>query len=267
MRNERGFSLIEMMAVIFVVVIISAIAVSRLYTGSSEVGGAERLLEEASARIVERRSEAVRLNGDDRRSLLVNFSAAPLPIDFSNLSSTASLKTEGVDDNRDCYDDYTQAKLTCLTIRGNRAEWDLSFNQDELKLPDGWQVFQPGNKAKILPLIGDGLNGRGVLATAIGFDATGKALAKEAGSNEWVKVPTGAVQSETPSSDYSPFWAIYFVVSSSGGIRQNNEIKAAVAVAVHPSGLVERFRYDDGEWIGFQNRAVNKNRPNRAISK
>lgn len=251
--NESGFSLIEMLCVLFIISIISAIAVSRIYTGSNEVGGGERVLDEATARLTERRADAVRLNGDDRRSNLLQFQAAPLPIDFSDLTTTASLRTDGTDEDKDCVDDFTGKKMTCLQIGGNRGEWILQLNEDALRLPDGWQVYV-GGRGSLVPPIGDGRNGRGVPATAIGFDATGKAMAKEVGYDEWVKMPTGSVASENPSANEVPFWAIYFLVPGSS----RGSVKAAVAVAVHPSGLIEKFRYDDkdGAWIGFKNRVV-----------
>ena len=254
--NQKGFSLMEMMVVLIIITIVSAIAISYAYSGASEVGGGERVLEEVSARIVERRAEAVRMNGDDRRARLQEFEVAPLPIDFSDLSKTASLRTEGTDTDRDCVDDVTQKPITCLNISGNQAEWSLAFNDDALSLPTGWQILAKRNRYNVIPTIGDGSNGRGVQVSAIAFDATGKAQAKEIGSDQWVNMPTGAVQSDTPSANEAPFWAIYFYVPGGGGILNQQPPKALVAVAVHPSGLVERFRYDDGEWIGFNNRVV-----------
>lgn len=252
-QKEQGFSLIELMVVIAIIILISSITVHRLYSSSLEVGGAERLLDEVASRISERRAEARRLNGDDRRVDLESFTVEPLPIDFSDLSWTGSLNTEGADSDGNCEDDHTGRDLTCLIVSGERAEWRLAFNDDALKLPTGWQVARNSRVIRV-PLIGNGMNGRGVLASAFGFDADGKAYAKEFGSNEWKNIPTGALKSEQPTANDAPFWAIYFVVS--GGVIRGSEPNALVAVAVHPSGLVEKFRYDNGEWIGFKNRTV-----------
>ncbi len=43
--------------------------------------------------------------------------------------------------------------------------------------------------------------------------------------------------------DAAPFWAIYFVT---------NTPNVAVAVAVHPSGQTEQWRWDGGQWLGFR---------------
>lgn len=176
--KTRGFSLIELLIVLAIFILISVVAVSRIFTGSSEVGGAERVLEEVSARIVERRGDAVRLNGDDRRSRLERFTVAPLPISFLNLGSTASLKTEGTDENYDCLDDFTNARLTCLAIQNGVANWDLSFNEDVLQLPARWQVVNSGRMLSSFSPIAEGTGGRGVVATEIGFDPTNNIFSK-----------------------------------------------------------------------------------------
>jgi prepilin-type N-terminal cleavage/methylation domain-containing protein len=254
--NERGYTLLEMMAVLAILALVVAVAVSRLYTGSSAVGGAERVLDEVAARLGERRAEAVRLNGEDRRLSLEQVTAPPLPINFAVLPETASLRIEGQDENSDCLDDFTHAALTCLRVREpNSAVWELAFNDDALRLPDGWTVLERPDEFTGLPLIGDGLKGRGVLATAFAFNAQGLALAREPGSANWLAYPTGTMLNSTPHINDAPFWAVYFVVPGAGPER-NRAFTAAVAVAVHPSGLVEKFRFDDGQWLGFNNRLV-----------
>lgn len=250
-RNERGFSLMELLVVLGIIMIVSAIAVTRMYTGKNEIGGAERVLEDVSARIVERRAAAVRLNGEDRRSLLENFEAAPLSMNFEDLATTGTVKTEGVDEDRNCIDDVTGETLTCLNISGGNAVWSLVYAQDVLKLPDGWRLADVG-RGMDLPRLGGGNAGQGVPVRDIAFDQTGKAFAKEAGSGVWQKQPTGSGVTDSPSTQDAPFWAVYFVMP---GIEKNT-VSAGVAVAVHPSGLIERFRWDGEQWMGFKNRTI-----------
>lgn len=251
---EKGFSLIELMIVLFIVILVSALTFSKFYGSATDIGGAEKILEETSARIVERRSDAVRLNGEDRRLALQQLTVSPLPMDFTNLNTTASLKIEGTDSDGNCVDDLTNKNLTCFSVSGGTAAWQLSYHQDEIKLPRGWQVITSRDSLGSLPLIGNGTNGRGVIVTKIGFDGKGKALALELGSSVWKTMPTGANVSETPSANNAPFWAIYFAVleNTPGG---NSQVKAMIAIAIHPSGMIERFRYDNG-WIGVNNRTL-----------
>lgn len=257
--SESGFSLIEMMLVVIVAVIVTTMAMTGFYGGSANTSGAEGLLENAAGRLVERRAAAVRLNGEDRRSKLQTFTALPLPIDFSDLSTTATLRINGTDDDADCLDDVTGQPLTCLEINdGNQGEWAAVYNDDPLKMPDGWQIAGSTGQLNKIPLIGGGANGRGVIATKIGFDATGKALAVETAVSGWQKFPTGSIQSDVPSAENAPFWAIYFVSAPKSKILigKNAVVASAVALAVHPSGLIEKFRYDGSQWIGFQNRTL-----------
>lgn len=251
---ENGFSLIELMIVLFIVILVSGLVFSRFYENAADIGGAEKILDQASARIVERRSDAVRLNGEDRRLALQRLAVSPLPIDFSDLSTTGSLRTEGTDADNNCVDDLTNSALTCFSVSNGTANWQLSYNQDAVKLPKGWQVITSAADLGSISLIGNGTSGRGILVTKIGFDEKGKAYAVETGSSVWKSMPSGANVSNTPSANNAPFWAVYFaVLQSAPGGRQ---VEAIVAVGIHPSGMVERFRYDNG-WIGLNNRTVN----------
>ena len=255
--NQGGYTLLEMMAVLAILTLVAGVAVSRLYTGATDTGGAERVLDEATARLGERRADAARLNGEERRVGLEEFTAPPLPIDFANLSQTASLRLEGEDTDGDCVDDVTNSSLTCLRL-GRSPDvpaWQLAFNEDALRLPDGWSVALHRNQLYGVPLIAQGERGRGVLATAIGFAANGQALARVPGSDEWRSYSDEAVSGDAPNANDAPFWAIYFTALGPGSGR-NRQVKAVVAIAVHPSGLVEKFRYDGEDWLGFNNRIV-----------
>lgn len=245
---QGGFTLVELIVVVAVISIIAVISYASLYSDRREVGGAERVLEESAARVVERRSEAIRLNGEDRQ-LAVAQNVPPLPIDFTVLAQTASLTTEG-DADGDCLDDVTGLPVTCL-VSGINSTWQTARRSDALSLPSEWAVAQSSADLGGIPLIGGGSMGRGILVTQVGFDPNGAALAIESNSSGWVAIPSGAVINDSPAMTDAPFWAIYLV-----GTNSANQVTAAVAVAVHPSGLIERFRFDGTNWIGFQNRVL-----------
>ena len=255
--KQQGYTLVEMLVVLILITLLAAMTVSRLYTGHSETGGAERVLDEVAARLAERRADAVRLNGQERREGLEDFAAPPLPFDFADFGKTGSLRLDGEDADGDCVDDVTHTTLTCLRL-GRSPDvpaWQLACNEDALRLPDGWSVALHRNQLYGIPLIAGGERGRGVLVTALGFTANGQALARLPDSAEWSAYPDDAVTNETPNANDAPFWAVYFTALGPGTVR-NREVTAIVAVAVHPSGLVEKFRYDGGEWLGFDNRVA-----------
>lgn len=246
--RQNGFSLIEMMLTLMVVGIISVIAFKQLYRRDGDVGGGERILQTASAKIIERRGDALRLRGEDRR-LQVSVrpsSVAPLAINFADLQTTASLVIEGTDDDKDCTEDITGQPLTCLKIVGGAASWLPKYADNRLALPSGWRVAQNAGDLGAIPLIAGGANGRGVLVTAIWFTPTGSAVWLDSFSSYNLPAGTPSSSSAAPSQANSPFWAIYFVSSGSPAL--------AVAVAVHPNGSTENFRWDGAQWIGYQNR-------------
>ncbi len=245
--KDNGYSLIEMLIVIFLISLVAAVSFPRLYKSKNEVGGAERVLEQSAVRILERRSEAIRLNSEDRRDVTEKY-IPPLPMDFRNLSSTASLITEG-DGNGDCLDDVTGEPVTCITTTLT-STWSIARRNDALVLPDGWQVASRASDLGGIPLIGGGTGGRGIPVSQIGFDGEGRAYAfqQRVTGDSWNGLPDGAAVNQTPQLSDAPFWTVYFVGSV------GDQVVAAVGVAVHPSGLIERFRYDGSRWIGYENR-------------
>jgi prepilin-type N-terminal cleavage/methylation domain-containing protein len=247
--RQAGYTLIEIMVVIILISAIAAIAYTRLYNSSAEIGGAERVLAEAATRVLERRSEAARLNGENRQ-MAVYDNVPPLPIDFASLPDTASLITEG-DDNDDCADDLTGGAVTCLVENFGVAQWETAFRADQIILPTNWTVAANVSSLGGIPLIAAGSDGRGILVTKVGFNADGRAFGFEPSLGAWVGMPSGAAVKPTPSLEDAPFWAIYFV-----GRNPSGGVIAAAVVAVHPSGLVERFHFDGTAWVGFQNRTL-----------
>ncbi|MCY7375265.1 MAG: hypothetical protein LH472_04755, partial [Pyrinomonadaceae bacterium] len=139
--------------------------------------------------------------------------------------------------------------VTCLTTAINPT-WRIARRDDALILPDGWRIARRASDLGDIPLIAGGSDGRGVLVSQIGFDGDGRAYAfqRRVTGGTWDALPDGAVVSDTPILSETPFWTVYFVGSA------NDRAVAAVGVAIHPSGLIERFRYDGSRWIGFENR-------------
>ena len=223
-----------------------------LGTEESDIGGAEGLLKSAASRINDRRGDAVRLGGDDRSFTLaddVSANIPPLAINFVSLDVTGSLVTEGTDADRNCFDDVSGKRLTCLQNIGGTYRWSLAIGKDTLVLPEGWAVATDKSQLGSVPLISGA--GRGVFVTEIGFDAEGRALARTAAdSGNWQSFPPNADPSADAGLDKSPFWAVYFVPLYKSSGSKN----IAVAVGVHPSGYVEMLRYDGAKWLGFGNR-------------
>jgi prepilin-type N-terminal cleavage/methylation domain-containing protein len=254
--SEKGFTLMEAMIVMIIISILSAIYVTRVYNSNSDAGG-ERIITDTVTSLKSRRSEALRLSGNDHRTDLSVQRSQPLEIDFGNLANTASLRVEGADSDGDCQDDNTGFKLTCLQEQKNgRWSWSYAYLDDAMKLPQNWIVLQSPKQMSGISMIFDGTDGRGVMATKIGFTPEGKAKAFNSRSGTWDSYPEGSTASDHPSLEDSPFWAIYFgEVGTTTTIRGRNSIKAAIAIAVHPSGLIERYRYDsETGWIGYNNR-------------
>lgn len=239
---QNGFSLIELIIVIGLVCLISALAYSHLLSKTDSAAG-ERALESVAERVAMRRDEAIRLNGLQSATSLESEIAPLVEIDFSDLNSTASLIINGRDNDNDHYDDDTGEMLTFLESDG----WKYSYRKDSLELPDSWHVVS--EKEMPVKLIGGGGNGQGVPVTKVGFDADGRAYGYNA-EGIWEKYPSGSSTDES----YSPFWTIYIVRSSS---NKKSEAQA-VAVAVYPSGQIEKFRYDGSVWRGWRGRAINE---------
>lgn len=256
-QHEKGFSLVELIFVIAVIALMASIWVSRSFKGD-EAGGAEMLLGKVSSRLAERRGDAARLGGlktvrqagiaNVRQDVLKN---PPVLIDLGDLETTASLITDSRDLNNDGRDDSTGLEYTKLKIRqtrdllGIRQEYDWSYfyRDNPLELPSGWKLAR--NQAELpVPKIAEGIHGMGELITRIAFAADGKAYV--AYRNVWRNQSPFADSSET---DEAPFWAFYFYTP-------DQTPAAAVAVAVHPSGLVETFRWNGSAWHGFANRAI-----------
>lgn len=237
---QKGFTLVELLVVITIVVILSAIVVSRGIFSSSESHGGEQLITELATRLNERQSEAQRLNGNKAVTAFHSSVAAPIEFDLTNLATTASLVTEGVDENADGIDDVTGDPLTFL----NSGAWSLVYRGDQMRLPTDWKLAGSAAELGSIPLIATGAKGRGIPVTRIGFDGDGKALYRNA-AGVWERTPSGTAPGKRINE--SAFWAFYF-------IRPGSD-KTAIAVAVYPaSGICERFRFDGTSWRGFADR-------------
>lgn len=246
--TQKGYSLIELLVVGSIVVLVSTIGLSYF----NEIQGSgitvDQLAQQAALRITERKSEAIRLNGEDRRLGLENLPSPRLEINFRNLAETGSLVTDGVDENNDCVDDLTNELITCLEIKDGQAEWASKFRKDGLKLDGNWSIINSTDNKLKMSLIHGGHKGRGVIATKFSFDSDGNAWGFE--ESGWKSYPTGSPEAKDSTHDEAAFWALYFV---------NNKTEAGFALAVYPSGFVEKFFYDGSVWLRSDNSEVSNN--------
>lgn len=247
-QKHAGFTLIELLVVVVLVMILAAIVVPRGFFGSHSSHGGEQLMNDIYERLYERRKAVQRLNSGSQLSSFQTAPAPPLEFNFEDLSTTASIVTEGVDNNHDGYDDETGDKLTFLrTGAGNSMQWDIAYRGDAIKIPADWKLARTPSELGAIPLIAGGIKGRGVLVTRIGFDGTGRAFHRNQ-SGVWEKQPPASAA--TKASYENAFWAIYFV--------RPGTANTALAIAVYPSGNSERFYYDGTQWRGYSDRLPKK---------
>ena len=258
--DQKGFSLIELLIVVIIIGIIALIYVGSSLRGD-EAGGAEALLNVVHSRITERRSDAARLSVSKPIRFPDNYLqkqviTPPLSINFAEPATTAPLQTNsGNDADEDAIDDttgqpYTAWFMSMTTVIGSNgqpeqkivADWYYGYSGEPVTLPSGWRLAQTAGELPV-PLISNAQHGKGELITKIGFDGSGRAYAFY--TDKWLNVSPLADSAQMTDA---PFWAIYFYLPNA---------TAAVAVAVHPSGLIENFRWDGAAWRGFENRTIN----------
>lgn len=255
-HREAGFTLIELLIVMAVIGILVGYAISRNAGNAASTGGGDRALEEVERRLSERHDAAIRLNQITAPTSLENYTAPPVDIDFGNPSTTVPLMTEGVDANSDGLDDNTGTAITRLNSTGSGGSlvsWRYSYeNSPQLSLPTGWQIATSQSQLGSIPLIGGGTSGRGVLATQIGFDGKGRAYVRD-GTGQWSSLPSGSDASSS-SVQSAPFWVVYVVFPS--GTQSGSTPLAAAAISIHPTGQLERWRWDGSQWKGFRRRTL-----------
>jgi type II secretory pathway pseudopilin PulG len=225
-----GWSLFELLLVVALIGIVAALVLSQAARTRPSAGGAERVMRELRQRLEERRAAAIRLQPLVASTSLEGYTLPNVDIDFMSAATTAPLLVE--------------------STTASNGSWNFVYTADALVLPQGWQVAQqPGDLGSWIPLLGNGANGRGVLVTHVAFDGNGFPQAQV--SSVWQPVPAGAQgtnPSSTPDSSNAPFWAVYAV---------SGDRKAAIAVAIHPGGVFEEWRWTGSTWQGFQLRTLN----------
>lgn len=218
--NQSGFSLIELMIVIVIVGILAAFT---FYGIKDKSGGVKKVLSAVDQTLQERKTAAIRLNQANSQGIA---NLDPVPIDFADGATTAPLRIDGADANRDGIDDNSGETLTRWDAAA--AKWNFAYEGKPLALPDGWTVIADTDDLGKTPEIPGS-----ELTTSIQFDEQGRPSA----------VPTAA--SGKRKGDEAPFWVIYF--------RDGQYKRPTVAaIAVHGSGLIEQWTYDrdEGIWLG-----------------
>src|SRR5689334_1214118 len=215
--RAAGFSLVELLVVCAIVSIVTAIALASFANRDQ----ATRFQADVASRLRERRASAIRINALTEATFLEDFRQPPIGIDFTNLQTTAALVVEGQGDRTTFQPPATP---------GTQGTWNFVYHGRQIQIPAGWRIANSASQLSPLPLIP-----LGVPTTSFSFAPDGQL---DAGS-----LPPAA--SNTNPNAESPFPTIYLTNG-----------KAGRAVAVHPSGLLELWQYDDanGRWIGFSNR-------------
>lgn len=217
-KSESGFSLIELMIVLIITGILAAFILPSLRNNSGDgkkvIGGIERSLQE-------RRASAIRLNQANAQGTR---STSPVVISFNDLATTAELKIDGADANRDGIEDLSGVSLTRFN-EGSGA-WNYAYEGLPLQIPSGWAIVSNAADLGAIPTVPNSQ-----LVTTIGFDEAGK------------PVGTPAV-TPVAGRDEAPFFVVY--------ARDTKATNIAVAVAIHQSGLIEKWTYNlaDGIWTG-----------------
>ena len=240
--TQNGYSLIELLIVISLILIISSITISGMLSGGSrDIRGIANFQTEIMDFVKTRQSDARRLNGERRGDFYARDNYQPIPlleIDFSK--NLADLRINGEDEDGDCYDDTTGELLTCLKINSGKGSyfWEYAYLENPINLPVELRLANDIQSLRNVPLISGGERGRGVLVTRIGFDYAGNIYGFEQGG--FYPQPIGTSPTSVASLENTPFWAIYFVGENSSDF--------AYAIAVYPTGYLESYVYSDQTW-------------------
>lgn len=225
-KTEKGFSLLELMIVLIVIGLLAAFTIPA-FRHANNAGSGARVQNRLIQIVEERKTSAVRLNqsainGGDRPD-------QPVVVNFSDLTTTASLKTDGADADHNGIEDVSGVRITrwgILSTTGRKG-WLYAYEGLPVQLPDTWVIAESVADLGTIPEIPNS-----ELTAVIRFDALGKPVGEANPTNP------------PPGRDEAPFYVVYARDTGAGNI--------AVAVAVHGSGLTEKWTYnfEDEEWHG-----------------
>lgn len=230
-KAQAGYGLVELLIVVVIVMIVAGLALATRFSGRDD---GVRLGQDVARRIRERRAAAIQLNTQTTATQLQQFIQPPVVIDFSDLSTTCSLRLEGPDANGDGNDDVSGLPLTHFippAVSGAVGTWSYAYVGSPVELPAGWRFAATAADLGTIPAIP-----LGTPTTRISFTREGTVA----------NLPAAA--GTTDPTRESAFPAVYLTDGTE-----------AHAVAVHPSGLVEFWRWDAAAnaWKGYGDRTLN----------
>lgn len=232
-----GFSLVEMMIVVAVIIVVAAFAWPNLKSRD----GRGDLLRQGTEALQGRRKEARLLSPLGAKTAQENYTQPPLIIDFKQPATTAPLRIEGTDNNGDFIDD-DRPGISLTRFNAAAGQWRYAYEGAPLALPSGWRLLPDGAGLPAgVGLIKDSAgNVVGRPVSAVGFDAGGDAWGDQDGNGTAESSPRSLTG--TPGSE-SPFWAVYFT-----------DGETACAVAIHATGYIETWVSTPAGWRGRKSR-------------
>lgn len=255
---SAGFTLLELVVTLGVLAVFTGFGyafVSRARPNSQ--AGGERVLSELQRLVTTRHAQARQLNTASRTggtSLEEGITAYDITLDFSNPETTRTLLVNGVDEDRDGFDDYTGQEMS----RFVGSEFHATYTGAPLQLPAGWRIAATKEDFGTVPLIIESDPERARPARCIYYAANGSLYPAEAdgrgGCHNEGQIITSTSRDQYFSLSSAPFLAIYAVFTPDGAQSPT----AAVALAVYQSGYTEAFRWDGKEWSGYNGRGFDE---------
>jgi prepilin-type N-terminal cleavage/methylation domain-containing protein len=256
-RRERGYTLIELLLALAIVVLLAAFAAFAGRTRADQQGEGERVLADITRVVTTRQAQVRQLNlksltgGTSLEAPIKDASA--LDVDFASPDTTRDVIVSGVDANGDHIDDYTGQQLAY----NDSGTLRVGFAGQPLSMPTGWSVARTSDDLHGIPMIGGGLRQRGRVARCVSFGIDGSTFPRGQDPSQAAKcggddASRAGSRTDAPAAGESPFLAVYAIFTPRG----STSATGAVALAIYPSGYTEPFRWDGSAWRGYNSRTL-----------